>query len=94
MTIAKTILEQIRALDATATFAWGVRSFIDTGKGLKFKTTGMVRTKCFVEITLDEGQDLYDIEFFKMRTGTKKVIAAHKGIFVEDMVRTIDGVVG
>ena len=94
MSIATMILEQIKALDPRATWAWGAKDFVATKNGLMFKSSGMVRWKGFVHITLDEGQDLYNIEFFKMR-GVKRTVAAKvEGIFADQLVELIDSQVG
>ena len=43
MTIAQTILSQIKTIDPMATFAWGAKDLVNMGDGLKFKTSGMVK---------------------------------------------------
>ena len=94
MEIAKTILSQIKALDPRATWAWGAKDFVAMGDGLKFKSSGMVRWKGHVYIKYDAGQDLYDIDFFTVRNAEIKYKERLKGVFSEDLVRLIDGVVG
>ena len=94
MSIAQTILTQIKTLDPRATWAWGAKDFVATKNGLLFKSSGMVRWKGYVHITLDEAQDLYDIEFYKMR-GVKRTMAARvEGIFADQLVELIDSQVG
>jgi hypothetical protein len=93
MTIAKTILSQIKTLDVRATWAWGASNLVDTGTGLQFKVGGMAKFKGQVLVTLNEGTDLYDIEFFKVRKGEIKVIESMEGVFAEDLVSMIDSVV-
>ena len=92
--IAQTIFGQIKALDRLALGAWGAKDLVNTGKGLKFKTSGMVKWKGWVEIILDEGQDLYNINFYKIRGTNVNYTQQLEGVFVEDMVRLIDEVVG
>jgi len=94
MSIAQTIMTQIKTLDPRATWAWGAKDFVATKNGLLFKSSGMVKWKGYVHITLDEGQDLYDIEFYKMR-GVKRTVAAKvEGIFADQLVELIDSQVG
>ena len=40
MTIAQTILSQIKMIDRMALFAWGAKELVNMGNGLKFKTSG------------------------------------------------------
>ena len=94
MSIATTILTQIKTIDPRATWAWGAKDFVATKNGLLFKSSGMVKWKGYVHITLDEAQDLYDIEFYKMR-GVKRTVAAKvEGIFADQLVELIDSQVG
>ena len=94
MSIAQTIMTQIKTLDPRATWAWGAKDFVATKNGLLFRSSGMVKWKGYVHITLDEGQDLYDIEFYKMR-GVKRTVAAKvEGIFADQLVELIDSQVG
>lgn len=94
MTVAKTILTQIKTLDPLATFAWGAKEMVDMGDGLKFKTSGLVKWKGHVYIRYNEGTDLYDIEFFRIRNFEIKTDKGVTDVFVEDLVNVINGVVG
>lgn len=94
MNIAQTILSQIKTLDRLALMAWGTKEMMNTGDGLKFKTSGLVRWKGYVHIRYDSGQDLYNIDFFKIRNRSLKYTKRVDGVFAEDMVRIIDEVVG
>jgi hypothetical protein len=94
MSIAKTILSQIKTIDPRATWAWGAKNLVDMGDGLKFQSSGMVKWKGQVYIRYNEGTDLYDIEFFRIRNTE---IKPHKGltdIYAEDLVNVIDEVIG
>ena len=94
MTVAHTILDQIKMADRAAMMAWGAKELVRIENGLRFKSTGMVKWKGYVHVTLDEGQDLYDIEFYKMR-GVKRTVAAKvEGIFADQLVELIDSQVG
>lgn len=94
MTVAQIILDQIKAIDPMARFAWGTKDMVNTGNGLKFKTSGMVKWKGYVHITLDEAQDLYNIDFFKLRKTEIVYTSQLKGVFAEDLVNLIDEIVG
>lgn len=94
MSIAQTILKQIKAIDPRATWAWGAKELVNMGDGLKFKTTGMVKWKGYVYVKYNEGTDLYDIQFFRVRSAAVKTDRQIDGVFAEDLVRIIDGVVG
>lgn len=94
MTIAQTILSQIKTVDPRATWAWGAKELVNMGDGLKFKTSGMVKWKGYVYIKYNEGTDLYDIEFFRIRNCEIKCDKGMTDIYAEDLVRVIDSVVG
>lgn len=94
MTIAQTILSQIKTIDPRATWAWGAKELVNMGDGLKFKTSGMVKWKGYVYIKYNEGTDLYDIEFFRIRNCEIKCDKGMTDIYAEDLVRVIDEVVG
>jgi hypothetical protein len=94
MTIAQTILSQIKTIDPMATFAWGAKELVNMGDGLKFKTSGMVKWKGYVYIKYNAGTDLYDIQFFRIRGVNVKTDKGMTDIFAEDLVNVIDEVVG
>jgi hypothetical protein len=62
--------------------------------GLKFKSSGMTRWKGYVYVQYDEGQDLYNVIFAKIRKMQWNVQKEVKGVFVEDLVNVIDEQVG
>jgi hypothetical protein len=92
MNIAQTILSQIKTLDARALWAWGAKDLVNTGTGLQFKVGGMAKFKGQVWVK-HNGNDLYDIEFFKIRKGEIKVTNKFEDVFAEDLVSMIDSVV-
>jgi hypothetical protein len=94
MTIAQTILSQIKTIDPMATFAWGAKDLVNMGDGLKFKTSGMVKWKGYVYIKYNAGTDLYDIEFFRIRNFEIKTDKGITDVYAEDLVNVIDSVVG
>ena len=94
MNTATIIRDQIRALDRFAFGAWGTKDMVNMGNGLKFKTSGMVRWKGQVYIKYDEGRDLYNIDFFRIRNAEVKYDKRLEGVFAEDLVNLIDAQVG
>jgi hypothetical protein len=94
MSIAKTILSQIKAIDFWAMGAWGAKDLVAMKDGLKFKTSGMVKWKGYVYVKYDHGNDLYDIIFGRIRKMGWVEDEKIEGVYVEDLVRIIDSRVG
>ena len=94
MSIAKIILGQIKALDFWALGAWGAKDMVALNDGLQFKTSGMVRWKGIVQVKYDEGQDLYNVIFGRIRKYEWKIDNQVEGVFVEDLVEVINSQVG
>jgi hypothetical protein len=94
MTIAKTILQQIKTIDARALMAWGAKEFVNTGNGLKFKTSGLTPYKGWVHVKYNDGQDLYEVEFFRIRKLAVRVDKTVDGVYAENLVEVIDSYVG
>lgn len=94
MNIATTIRDQIQAIDPRALWAWGSKELCATSKGLRFKSSGMVKWKGYVHIELDQGQDLYNVTFFRIRKCQQVIDKKVEGVFAEDLVNIIDGQVG
>jgi hypothetical protein len=90
MTIAKTIHQQIKAIDFWALGAWGAKKLTAHSDGLSFKTSGCVGWKGTVKIVLDEGKDLYILKFMRVRKMELIVDKIIEDVFVEDLVRFID----
>ncbi len=109
--IAKTILQQIKAgtdgkrPGGYLMMCWGTNQLMNTGKGLRFKVNGALH-KGHVEVTLDEGADLYDVEFYTMRrprkakgqlvnmnSPVKKTVKQYDGVYWEDLTGLIDSTV-
>jgi hypothetical protein len=91
--VSKVIFDQIRGLDPLAFLAWGVKNMVYMNDGLKFKTSGMVKRKCYVYIRYDYGQDLYEIIFARIRKN--EWIVDHKvtQVYFDDLVNHIDNYV-
>jgi hypothetical protein len=94
MSVAQTIRQQINSIDRMAFFAWGVKEMIANTNGLQFKSTGMAKWKGWVDVKYNEGTDLYDIDFFRIRAGVLKMDRKVTDVFAEDLVRIIDSQVG
>lgn len=94
MSIAQTILAQIKALDPMAIFAWGAKEFVNMGDGLKFKTSGMVKWKGYVYVKYDHGQDLYTVIFAQIRKCEWIEREKIEGVFFDQLVEIIDRRVG
>jgi len=94
MSIAQTILSQIKAIDFWAMGAWGAKDLVAMNDGLKFKTSGMVKWKGYVYVKYDYGQDLYDVIFARIRKMEWVEDYKIEGVYVEDLVRIIDSQVG
>lgn len=90
MNIATTIRDQIRSVDRMAFLAWGAKEMADTGNGLRFKTSGMTPWKGYVTVSYNEGKDLYDVEFARIRKMNKIVDRVVDEVYVEDLVSIID----
>lgn len=94
MNTAQIILSQIKAIDPMALFAWGAKEFVDMGEGLKFKSSGVTRWKGQVYIKYNKGNDLYDIEFFKLRNAIPVNHKKVENVFADSLVEVIDRQVG
>jgi len=62
--------------------------------GLQFKSTGMCRWKGWVDVKYNEGTDLYDIDFFRIRAGKLIMDRTATDVYAEDLVSVIDAQVG
>jgi hypothetical protein len=94
MSIAKTILSQIKSIDFWAMGSWGAKDLVAMNDGLKFKTSGMVKWKGYVYVKYDYGQDLYDVIFARIRKMEWIEDEKVEGVYAEDLVRIIDARVG
>jgi len=83
--IANIIRQQLYSLDKMQMWGLGAKNFVAIEKGLRFQVNG-AKLKGFVEIVLDEGQDLYNVTFVKM---TRKINQEMKklGVKMYDQVR-------
>ena len=93
MNTAKTILSQIKSIDPMSVWAWGAKDFVATSKGLQFRTGGLAKFKGLVHIKYNEGSDLYDVDFLKMKKGMPSVVSATNEVYADMLVEVIDSVV-
>lgn len=94
MSVAQIILSQIKTLDPRALWAWGAKDLVNMGNGLKFKTSGMTPWKGHVYVKYNEGTDLYEIQFYRLRKAEIKMDKVVEDVYAEDLVEVIDGFVG
>ncbi len=94
MTIAKTILSQIKTIDPWAMGAWGAKDLVGKESGLQFKSSGMVKWKGIVQVIYDEILDLYNVEFGRIRKYEYKIDKKIEGVYADQLVELIDGQVG
>lgn len=62
MSIANTIIQQIKHLDFWLLARLGAHQYVDTGNGVRFKVRGFKFN--YIEIELD-GMDLYTVKYIK-----------------------------
>ena len=96
--IAKTILQQIGGRRfATMT---GSRDFINMGNGLRMSLAKNKTSANCLDITYDEGLDLYNMRFYRKTFSkktfevSKKDIALHEGVYsdmLEEMFTSVTG---
>ena len=94
LTIAKTIMAQIKTIDRMALMAWGAKNFIGSEDGIAFDVNGP-KHRGRITIKLND-MDLYDIQAGHMnrRTFDWIVDAEESDVYVEDLVRFLDGIIG
>jgi hypothetical protein len=93
-TIGATILQQINTIDSRAMMAWGAKDIVYMRSGLKFKSSGLVKRKCYVYIQYDAGLDLYNIQFARIRKSEWIVDCELSMVFADGLVEHIDRYVG
>ena len=90
MTIARTIISQIKTLDHMALFAWGFKNAFGLEDGVQFDVNGL-KFKGKVIIKLN-GSDLYDITFGRMNRKTFEfdVKETAEDIYCDQLVEILD----
>lgn len=94
MNTASTILMQIKSQDSNAFWAWGSKDMVALENGLQFKTSGMVKRKCIVQVIYDEGRDMYNVVFGRIRKFEWKIDHKVEQVFFDQLVQIIDDYVG
>lgn len=74
-------------LMSTILMSWGFTSPIVIKQGLRFSVNGFI-LKGEVQITYNEGADLFDLTFF---TEDNKVRNTINGVYIDELVNVIDG---
>jgi len=90
MTIARTIHEQINALDPMAMFAYGAQNKMALEDGLQFDVNGLVfKGKVIIKLN---AMDLYDITFGRMNRKTFEFDVKHeaKDVYCDMLVDILD----
>ena len=104
--IAKEIMNQINAIDRRAFWAWGASEFI-SGDGkvvgldkdcegfLRFKTVNCPKLrrggKILIALMYD---DTYSIVAYRISGSNVKIVAKVEDVYAEDLISTIDEIVG
>ncbi len=91
--IAQTIMQQIKSIDSRAFMAWGSKEYQITKEGLQFKVGGLAKFKGLVHVKYNRGNDMYDIDFAKVRKGEYIVVTNIDNVFADQLVDCIDSVV-
>ena len=91
--IAGVVYSQIKTMSPWAMAAWGAKELVVLKDGIQFKSSGMVKNKGIIQIKLN-GSDLYNVTFGKVRKFKYKEIKKVTDVFVEDLIDTIDEMVG
>lgn len=92
--VAKTIVDQIKAMDFSALMAYGARDFVcltqDASRrgGLMFKVSGL-RHKGWVEINLTWA-DVYQVKTSRVRKGERIYKDEQNEVYFDDLVPVLD----
>ena len=96
MQVAQTIINQIKAQDKMALWAWGANEYIalpeddDSFGGLQFKIkTPKYKRGVKVRITLN-GSDLYDIEVIRVSGAKVKVLDTANDVYADMLIEVLD----
>lgn len=95
VTVADTILSQIRAVDSWALGAWGTYSIDKTADALYMRVKGP-RFAGRVGVHYHYASDLYIVRTYQRNdaTGEPEIIEEWKDVFAEDLVPMLDAVIG
>ena len=90
--VGKTILTQIKALDKWALSSWGAKNFVSSKDGIQFDVRGS-KHRGRILVVLNP-KDLYNIEIGKVVKLDWKSIKKVKDVYVDNLVTTLDGLIG
>lgn len=94
--VGQNIYNQIKKMDKSAFMSWGAKDFVNLNVGelgLQFKSSGMVKNKVIVQITLN-GNDTYDIKYGKIRKMEWKILGTKTNVYVENLVGVLNTIIG
>ncbi len=90
LTIARTIISQIKALDHMALFAWGFKNGVGLDDGVQFDVNGLkFKGKVIIKLT---AMDDYTITFGRMNRKTFEFDVKHtaEGVYCDQLVEILD----
>jgi hypothetical protein len=90
--VSKIIMSQINALDKWALASYGAKNYVSSKNSLTFDVRGS-KFRGRVTIKLNR-RDLYDIEYGTIRKMEYTIKHTDKNIFVEQLVNTLDNIIG
>lgn len=93
MRVADIIVDQIKTIDGWAFASWGAIDTVSLDNGFRFKSSGMVRRKGYVEVIYNPGSDLYDVSFVRVRKLERIVDKVVSDVFADDLVNVIDNLI-
>ena len=94
MTTAQIILNQIKAQDKMALWAWGARDYVNTGNGIQFRVNGSnTKRGSWCKITLN-GKDLYDIEIYRIYKADIKTDSTANDVYADMLIQILDELIG
>ena len=92
--VAIKIIEQINTLDKHALGSWGYRSIVYSEDSIEFHVNGSkTRPGARIKIKLT-ADDLYDIDLYRVVKTNVIYDERLKGIYADQLVEIIDGLVG
>ena len=92
--VAIKIIDQINTLDKHALGSWGYRSIVYSNDSIEFHVNGSkTRPGARIKIKLTAG-DLYDIDLYRVVNTNVVYDERLVGIFADQLVEVIDGLVG
>ena len=90
--IGKIILNQINSIDKWALASFGAKNYVYHKDGVQFDVRGSL-FRGRITIKLNK-RDLYDIEAGVIRKAEYKIKKTEKNIYVEQLISTLDNIIG